>query len=77
MCMYIQSVIRRILTGICWVSGCNGVSQTYTKLEWHFSEVKSYNSVSQIRGNCNSIYPINPFFYAMLLSTCGAWSILV
>jgi hypothetical protein len=56
---YIWQVFRRILTSICWLSGCNGVSQTYTELEWYFSKVKSWSGVSQIRGNCSGVYPIN------------------
>jgi hypothetical protein len=32
----------------------------YTKLQWRFSKVDNYSGVSQIRGNCNGVYPINP-----------------
>jgi hypothetical protein len=61
---YIQHVFCCILTGICWLSGCNGISQTYTELEWHFSKVESYSGVSQIHGNCSGVCPINPKIYA-------------
>jgi hypothetical protein len=34
----------------------------YRELQWRFSKVENYSGVSQIRGNCSGVYPINPIY---------------
>jgi hypothetical protein len=59
-CTYVRLKIRCIMNSISCLRGRNGISQRYTYLQWHFSNVESCNGVSQFHGNCNGVYPINP-----------------
>jgi hypothetical protein len=58
---YLRSEIQCILTTICCVSGCNYIYQIYIELQCRFSKIESCGGITQIRRNCNGIYPINPF----------------